>query len=146
MKAKWVALALAGLCAAYLVAAALRAWALLTSGEWQGALLGVGVLLVPLLVGWAVVRELRFGQLTESMANELEAAGGLPVDDIPRTPSGRIDREAARETFERYRAEVDEAPGEWDRWFRLSCAYDAAGDRRRARAAMRHAAGLRRGS
>ncbi len=144
MRGKWLALGISALCAVYLVVAGIRAWTLLSSGEWQGVLLGLGVLLVPLLVGGAVVRELRFGQVTESMARELEAAGGLPVDDLPRRPSGRIERAAAQDAFERYRAEVDHAPDEWDRWFRLSCAYDAAGDRRRARAAMRHAADLRR--
>ena len=146
MKAKWVAFLLTGLCGVYLVVAGMRAWTLMTSGHAQGVLLGVGVLLVPLLVAWALVRELRFGQVTEAMARELESSGGLPVDDLPRSPSGRVDRAAAAAVFERYRAEVDQAPEEWDGWFRLSCAYDAAGDRRRARAAMRHAASLRRGS
>lgn len=46
MKAKWVALGVTALCAVYLVVAGLRAWALLTSGQWEGVLLGVGVLLV----------------------------------------------------------------------------------------------------
>lgn len=146
MKAKWVAYGLIGLCAVYLVVAAWRAWTLIRSGDWQGVLLGVGVLLVPLLVTWALVREVRFGHASQAMARELERTGGLSVDDLPRRPSGRIDRAAAGAAFERYRAEVDEAPGEWGRWFRLACAYDAAGDRRRARAAMRHAASLHRGS
>jgi Flp pilus assembly protein TadD len=30
-------------------------------------------------------------------------------------------------------------PDDWAAWFRLGTAYDAAGDRRRARAAVRHA-------
>ncbi len=54
MRAKWLALGISALCAVYLVVAGIRAWTLLSSGEWQGVLLGLGVLLVPLLVGGAV--------------------------------------------------------------------------------------------
>ncbi|MGW5680055.1 hypothetical protein ACWEV4_34170, partial [Streptomyces sp. NPDC003860] len=32
---------------------------------------------------------------------------GLPVDDLARTPSGRIDRDAADEVFARRRAETE---------------------------------------
>ncbi|MFP5313070.1 MAG: hypothetical protein ACLGH7_11835, partial [Actinomycetes bacterium] len=71
-----------------------------------------------------------------------EAEGGLPVDELPRTPGGRIVRAAADAEFEKYRAEAEAAPGDWRSWFRLSCAYDAAGDRKRARASMRDAVKL----
>ncbi|HYJ75808.1 MAG TPA: hypothetical protein VEV65_09425, partial [Kineosporiaceae bacterium] len=88
---------------------------------------------------WAVLRELSFGRATETMARELEARGLLPVDDLPRSPGGRIDRAAADAWFERFRREVDERPASWEAWFRMALGYDAAGDRRRARAAMRRA-------
>jgi hypothetical protein len=68
--------------------------------------------------------------------------GGLPEDNLPRTPAGRIIREAADLEFEKYRLEAQAAPEDWRSWFRLSCAYDAAGDRKRARAAMRDAVRL----
>ena len=42
-------------------------------------------------------------------------------------------------------AEAEAAPEDWRSWFRLSCAYDAAGDRKRARASMRDAVKLFRG-
>ncbi|MEJ5945877.1 hypothetical protein WDZ17_11290 [Pseudokineococcus basanitobsidens] len=115
---------------------------LLATGEVVGVLLGVAVLLVPLLVGWAVVREILFGAATQRLADELAASGGLPVDDLQRHPSGRVVREDAERLFTRYRAEVEQDDGDWARWFRLSLAYDAAGDRRRARAAARHAISL----
>ena len=76
------------------------------------------------------------------MANILADEGGLPVDDLPRTPGGRIVRGAADAQFPAYQAEVEAAPEEWRAWFRLSCAYDAAGDRKRARSAMRQAGKL----
>ena len=59
--------------------------------------------------------------------------------ELPRSPSGRVDRTAADELFDRRRVEVEAAPEDWRRWYRLAVAYDLAGDRRRARAAMRTA-------
>jgi Flp pilus assembly protein TadD len=37
------------------------------------------------------------------------------------------------------RRETEQRPEDWRTWFRLALAYDAAGDRTRARAAARHA-------
>lgn len=144
MTAKRVALGMALVCAAYFALLGWRAWLLLTSGSAAGAALGAGVLLVPLLCGWAVTRELLFGRHTEVLARQLETEGGLPVDDLPRTSSGRVDRAAATTAFDRYRAETESTPDDWRSWFRLGCAYDVAGDRSRARAAMRHAVQLHR--
>lgn len=144
MRARTTALLLAAVVALYLAALGWRGVLLLGSGEPVGVALGVGLLVLPLVGAWAVVRELRFGRDTERLAAELDAVGGLPVDDLPRRPSGRVERAAADALYARHRAEVDAAPQDWAAWFRLSCAYDAAGDRKRARAAMRHAIDLRR--
>ena len=57
-----------------------------------------------------LIRELLFGARTEQMAKVLEAEGGLPVDNLPRTPAGRIVRAAADQEFEKYRAETEAAP------------------------------------
>ena len=81
----------------------------------------------------------------QRLGSILEDEGGLPEDTLPRTPGGRIVREAADAEFAKYRTEVEAAPEEWRAWFRLSCAYDAAGDRRRARSTMRRAIALERG-
>lgn len=142
MSAKWIAVGLALAVLFYLVTLGQRGVALLGTGEPGPVLLGVGVLVLPVLVGWSVVRELLFGRRTEQLARQLAAEGGLPVDDLERTPSGRVDRAAADAAFAAYRAETEQAPTEWRAWFRLACAYDVAGDRRRARAAMRHAISL----
>lgn len=139
MRARTTALLLAAVVALYLVALGWRGVLLLGSGRAAGVALGVGLLVLPLVGAWAVLRELRFGRDTERLAAELDAAGGLPVDDLPRRPSGRVERAAADALFERFKAEVDAAPDDWAAWFRLSCAYDVAGDRQRARATMRHA-------
>jgi hypothetical protein len=126
----------------YLVAIGWRGVLLIRTGGVVGVLLGLALLALPVVGLWAVLRELSFGRVTETMARELEARGLLPVDDLPRSPGGRVDRDAADAWFERFRREVDERPSSWEAWFRMALGYDAAGDRRRARAAMRQAAEL----
>jgi cytochrome c-type biogenesis protein CcmH/NrfG len=58
---------------------------------------------------------------------------------LPRLPSGRVDRQAAEAWFDQQRAAVQQAPEGWQGWFRLAQAYNLAGDRRRAREALRTA-------
>jgi hypothetical protein len=126
----------------YLVVSFQRSVLLMTDPNLTAKAIGVAYLVLPLVGAWALVRELLFGARTEQMAKVLEAEGGLPEDTLPRTPAGRIVREAADLEFEKYRAEAQEAPEDWRSWFRLSCAYDASGDRKRARASMRDAVRL----
>ena len=42
-------------------------------------------------------------------------------------------------------AAVEQEPNSWKAWFNLACMYDAGGERKRARAAMRNAWALRSG-
>jgi hypothetical protein len=141
MKAKQTAFVLVVVFVAYAVLIGWRGVLLIKVGTAVPVVLGLAVLVIPVVGGYLVWREIRFGRRTEVLARELEAAGGLPVDDLPRRPSGRIDRAAADEAFGRYKAEAEAAPEDWRVWFRLSTAYDAAGDRKRAREAMRTAIG-----
>ena len=105
---------------------------------------GLALLLLPAVSAWAVARELLFGLATERLGRRLAARGELPVDDLDRTPGGRIDRAAGQALFERYRAEVERDGADAGAWYRLALAYDAAGDRKRGRAAARHAVRLDR--
>lgn len=105
-------------------------------------LLGAALLVMPVLGLFVVWREIEFGRRTEVLARVLDAEGGLPVDDLPRRPSGRVDRAAADDLFVRMREQTEATPEDWRCWFRLALAYDAAGDRTRARAAARHAVSL----
>jgi hypothetical protein len=139
MRARTVALLLTAVLAFYLFVVAERGWALLRSGTLVGAALGVGVLLLPVVGAWLVVGELRFGAATARLARDL---GEGESENLPRRPSGRVDLRAADAVFARRRAEVEAAPQDWRAWFRLAVAYDAARDRRRARAAMRRAIAL----
>lgn len=129
----------------YLVVSFQRSILLLTDSNPAAKAIGAAYLVLPIVGAWAMIRELMFGARTEQMAKVLEAEGGLPVDELPRTPAGRIVRSAADLEFEKYKAEAEAAPEDWRSWFRLSCAYDAAGDRKRARASMRDAVRLFRG-
>ncbi|MHA7294648.1 hypothetical protein [Arthrobacter sp. HLT1-21] len=126
----------------WLVVALQRSIILLADPDLVAKALGLAYLLLPLIGGWAMIRELLFGLQTSKMANDLDAEGRLPIDDLPRTPAGRIVRSAADARFPEYQAEVEAAPEDWRGWFRLSCAYDAAGDRTRARRSMRTAGKL----
>lgn len=130
------------LLALYLSATAGRAVALVRTGEPVAVALGIALGVLPLLVGWFILREWRLAATVQRMADELHARGDLPVDDLPRSPGGRIDQEAALKAFEVARDAVEVQPDVWGRWYHLAFAYDAARDRRRARESLRRAAAL----
>ncbi|MEV0983552.1 hypothetical protein AB0I45_04255 [Brevibacterium sp. NPDC049920] len=144
-KAKIGALVVAALLAVYLVFTVQRGWIMLTEDDPIAKILGIALFALPVVGAWALIAELLFGSRMQRLGSILEDEGGLPEDTLPRTPGGRIVREAADAEFAKYRDEVEAAPEEWRRWFRLSCAYDAAGDRRRARSTMRRAIAVERG-
>ncbi|WP_146841923.1 hypothetical protein [Cellulomonas composti] len=133
------AVALTGLLGLYLWLAASRALAMIGTGEPVGIAFGLAFLVLPLLVVWLVWREWALAITVQRMADELAEAGELPVDDLPRSPGGRIDRVAARAAFDPAREDAQAAPDDWRSWYHLAFAYDAAGDRRRARESLRHA-------
>lgn len=133
------------LLALYLVYTADRGVSLLLSGSGAGMVLGLGMILLPVLGAWALVREILFGTRIQMMAQQLSDSGDLAEDNLPRTPSGKVDREAAAAEFESFAAAVEQEPENWKAWFNLACMYDAVGERKRARAAMRNAWSLRSG-
>ncbi|WP_380161607.1 hypothetical protein [Kineococcus sp. R86509] len=118
---------------------------LAATGEWAGILLGIALFLLPVVGLWAVVRELMFGLATERLGRELASRGELPEDDLTRTAAGRIDREAGSVLWQAAKDEVEASPDDAGAWYRLAIGYDAAGDRKRGRAAARHAVKLHRG-
>jgi hypothetical protein len=135
-----VSLLLTAALVVYFVLLADSAIGLIRTGTVVGIGLGVGVLLLPVVGVWVVVATLRFGVRTERLTKRLADEGGLPdTSELPRMPSGRIRRDAADEWFEGRRAEVEADPDDWRNWYRLAHGYDIAGDRRRAREAMRKA-------
>lgn len=137
--ARSVAIVLAAVTGIYLVAIARIAWQLIADGDPVAIILALAILVLPLIGVWVVFRELQFGLRSAELGRALEDSGGLPVDDLPKRPSGRAERDAADARFRQRQRELENAPDDFGAWFRLSIAYDDAGDRRRARAAMRTA-------
>jgi cytochrome c-type biogenesis protein CcmH/NrfG len=106
---------------------------------------GIAVLILPVIGVWFLWKNTQFVRRANALAAELDAEGGLPVDELRRTPGGRIDRDSADEVFARRRAETEDAPGDWRSWFRLAVAYHDARDTPRARRAMQRAIALHDG-
>lgn len=126
----------------YIALAGQRAVVLLTSGDGVGVAMGVALIVLPIIALWAIGRELWFGVRAQRLGETLDAEGGLPREEIEVRPSGRATRDDADALFPAYRADVEARPGDWRAWYRLGLAYDAAGDRRRAREAVRKAISL----
>lgn len=143
MRARRVALALAAVTLCYVGFLGYLGVVLVRAGTVGPVGLGVGVLaLVPLGL-WVVGATLRAGLRHQHLARRLHAEGALPdTASLPRRPSGRIDRDAADAYFAERRADYEEAPDDWRTTFRLAVAYDAAGDRSRARETMKRAVAL----
>ena len=136
------ALAVTALLALYVWQIAGRGVSMIRTGEPVLVAIGVAVVVIPLLVIGLVAREYRLATRVQQMADTLAATGELPVDDLPRSPGGRIDRAAADAAFEKRRAAVERDPDDWKAWYHLAFAYDAAGDRRRARETLRTASSM----
>lgn len=130
----------------YLVLTVQRGFVLMQNAGAVGGALGAALVVLPALGAWAMIREIIFGSRTQALGQELAAAGELPEDTLPRSASGRIDRAAADAQFADYASATEKEPTNWKNWFNLSIAYDAAGDRKRARKAMRNAIALHRGT
>jgi cytochrome c-type biogenesis protein CcmH/NrfG len=138
-----IQLTIAFMCAALLVYIVLLGRsAVLMFGSGRGVAIGLGValLILPAIGLWAMIATLRAGFAHQRLAR-LVAEDGMELDvsALPRRPSGRIERDAADALFDTVRAELDNDPHDWRRWYRLARAYDYAGDRGRARDAMKKA-------
>jgi cytochrome c-type biogenesis protein CcmH/NrfG len=123
----------------YVLVVSQRAILLLTTGDPVGITMGLALFILPAIAAWAIGRELWFGIRAENVGRRLESEGALPEEQLSVRPSGRVDRDEAEALFPRYREAVESAPDDWRAWYRLGLAYDGAGDRRRARSAVRQA-------
>jgi hypothetical protein len=128
----------------YLVVVVTRAIAFLASGNPVGVVIGVALFVLPFIGAYLLVRELLFGLQATRLTRRLEGEEPLPGADLPRRASGRVERAAADAAFAPYADAAEERPDDWRAWLRLGIAYDNAGDRRRARAAVRRAIALSR--
>jgi hypothetical protein len=113
---------------------------LIQEPSWTAKVMGVGILVLPLFALWSIFSELRFGLGAQRLAERLHAEG-VPELALEFQPSGRATKDSAAKEFERVSAELNQNET-WQLWFQLGQSYDANGDRRRARAAIRKAIAL----
>ena len=144
MRVRIAVAVMAALLALYLVFAIRYGFLLIGVGEPIGIALGVALLVFPVLAAGALAAELVFTVRADRLGQRLAAEGGLPDEEVALRPSGGIDRAAADAVFPRYQRDAEEHPEDWRAWYRLGLAYDASGDRRRARWATRQAIKLSR--
>jgi cytochrome c-type biogenesis protein CcmH/NrfG len=129
----------------YFVLVGSRGVMLIQTGTLLTVTFGVAVLILPGIGVWFLWKNTQFVRDANRLAAELDAEGGLPADELRRTPSGRVDRDSADEVFARRKAETESAPNDWRNWFRLAVAYHDARDTPRARKAMQRAIALHAG-
>jgi hypothetical protein len=126
----------------YLVLVAERSYALIVSGDAIGLAIGSTMLFLPAVAFWAILMELRFGLRIEKLGKILMEENSWPKFPFELRPSGRPTKASAEAVFDDYRLKVEADDRNWKVWFALGLAYDAAGDRPRARKSMREAIAL----
>ncbi|MFJ3908144.1 hypothetical protein EDE04_1885 [Streptomyces sp. 2132.2] len=145
MRAKITYFLTAAVLVVYFVLVGSRGLMLIRQGTALTVVFGAAVLILPVIGVWFLWKNTQFVTRANQLATELEAEGGLPVDELERDQYGRILRDSADEVFARRKAETEDAPGDWRSWFRLAVAYHDARDTPRARKAMQRAIALHGG-
>ncbi|MFJ5550476.1 hypothetical protein [Streptomyces sp. NPDC093225] len=142
MRAKLTYLLTAAVLVVYFVLVGSRGVLLIQHGTVLTVTFGVAVLILPVIGIWFLWKNTQFVARSNRLAAELDAQGGLPVDELARDGYGRILRDSADEVFARRKAETEDSPDDWRCWFRLAVAYHDARDTPRARKAMQRAIAL----
>jgi tetratricopeptide (TPR) repeat protein len=133
-----------GLLGVYLTLVWERSIALVNSPQPIAVAIGSLMLFLPVVAAWGIFLELRFGLRIEKLGEILKRENDWPRFEFELRPSGRPTRESAEVIFGKYQKLVENDESNWKVWFALGLAYDAAGDRARARKAMRRAIALSR--
>lgn len=107
-----------------------------------GKAMGIALFLLPAVGLFSIIAELRFGVKSEKLAKQVQAEGSWPVVATETLPSGRAVKASALQLFESFKNAVDQDETSWRAWFNLAMSYDACGDRKRARQALRKAIAL----
>jgi hypothetical protein len=141
-RAKLGATIMSGLLVLYIALLVNTGIKLITIPVLTAQIMGALILAFPLLGVWAIIVELRFGLAAERLVARIIAEGTWPDLGIETRPSGRAVRASADAAFAKWSAAAQQNDTDFHAWFNLSLAYDACGDRRRARAAMRKAIAL----
>ena len=126
----------------YILLLGQRGWLLAIDDEPIAKVMGIFILALPIFGAVGLYSEFKFGFSVEKLGKQLEAEGAWPAFDFEVRPSGRVVRASADRVFDEYQAKAEADQQNWRSWFSLGLAYDAAGDRSRARGAMRKAIDL----
>lgn len=138
-KAKLGAIGMAALVVLYVVLLGQQGYLFLMQYDPTGKVMGFFILVLPAFGIWGIFRELKFGLNIEKLAKTLEDEIGWPSFEFSIRPSGRAVKSEALLEFEKFRVAAEADPENWRKWFALGLIYDACGDRKRARMAMRKA-------
>lgn len=139
MRAKLGALGMSVLVVFYIVLLGQQGYLFLMQDNLVSQIMGASILVLPVFGVWGIFRELKFGLAVEKLGKKLEDEKGWPSFEFSLRPSGRAVKAEALLEFDKFRQAADADPENWRKWFALGLIYDACGDRRRARMAMRKA-------
>lgn len=138
-RAKLGAIGMAILVLLYVVLLGQQGYLFLIQDNFVSKIIGLSILVLPFFGFWGILRELRFGLQVEKLGKTLEDEKGWPSFEFSLRPSGRAVKSEALLEFEKFRVAAEQDPSNWRKWFALGLIYDACGDRKRARMAMRKA-------
>lgn len=139
MKGKLGAVVMGALTLIYVALLANTGFKLVAMDSPVAKAMGGLILVFPILAIWLTFMEFRFAVRLEKLTDKISADGNFPQLAFDYRPSGRATKASAAIVFEDYAKKVAADESNYLNWFALGLAYDAAGDRRRARAAMRRA-------
>jgi len=140
--AKLGAVVMSALVLMYLALMGQQGYYFLLQDNWVSKAMGFFVLVLPVFGLWGILRELRFGLAIEKLGKQLEAEDAWPRFKFGTMPSGRANKNEALQEFPEYQEKVEQDPENWRSWFSLGLIYDACGNRKLARKAMRKAIAL----
>ena len=133
--AKRIAFVLTAVLAVYLAFAFSRGIDLLNTDSNAVKLLGLCVLILPIIGGWLVFREVKFGFTSTRMGEQIPDER-LPSRKIkPRSNEADKYLEVAIEL-------AKDAQEDWQNWFCVAIGYDLVGERKLARESMQYAVEL----
>lgn len=138
-QAKLGAVVMTALLIVYLALVGERSFALIATEDPVAVAIGYLMLFIPAIALWGIVMELRFGMRIEKLGKVLQIENAWPRFEFDLRPSGRPTKDSAQLVFQKFSDQVRQDENNWRNWFALGLAYDAAGDRPRARKAMRMA-------
>jgi cytochrome c-type biogenesis protein CcmH/NrfG len=119
----------------YVVLLGQKAVLLIMDQDLVAKAMGFALLILPVVAAWAILTEVKFGIDAERLAR----TNTQPQLNLELRPSGRATKESALIEFERIKDLVSQNEQNWELWFRLGECYDASGDRKLARKAIRKA-------